>query len=151
MDAEHKTKIEAEIAALTKATQPAQASQPVAQAQTPGPAEKAPETATAESKAKAEQEDKQVKALRESVARKALWTDIDIASAVTIKPGETMMGEIIERFPNGNYKIRATKKVPYRDGHRVVSVVGIAKNGDISEDDKINSGKLYEYQLKAFR
>lgn len=148
IDAEHKAKIEAQIAELTKTP----AATPAAGQAASG--EKAP-AATAEAKPSNPEQDekiaKQIKELRDQQPRKAQWADIDVSSAVSIKAGDTLMGEVIERFNNGNYKIRATKKIPFRDGHRLVSVVGVAKPGDISEDDKVNSGKLYEYQLKTFR
>ncbi|MGZ3689354.1 MAG: hypothetical protein ACXVBW_13710, partial [Bdellovibrionota bacterium] len=78
--------------------------------------------------------------------------DIDIGKLIEIKPGETMLSEIVERFPNGNYKIRGTKKIPYKNGPpRVVSVVAIAKGSDITEEDVIPSGKLYEYRVESVR
>jgi flagellar basal body L-ring protein FlgH len=62
------------------------------------------------------------------------------------------MAEIVERYPNGNYKIRGTKRVLYKNGSpRLATVVAVAKGTDIGEDDVINSGKLYEYRLEAFR
>jgi hypothetical protein len=80
---------------------------------------------------------------------KASMADVDIYSALELKPGETMMGEILERYPNGNFKIRVVKRVPYKKGPlRLVSVVGIVKGSDINDEtDVINSGKLYEYRV----
>jgi flagellar basal body L-ring protein FlgH len=145
IDAEHSAKIEAQIAALSKpAEKTADPKTPVAvdaKATESKPATTEPDEAIA----------KQIKALREQTPRKATWSDIDVSGAVAIKPGDAMMGEVIERFPNGNYKIRATKKVPFRENHRLVSIVGVVKPGDLTEDDRVNSGKLYEYQLKTFR
>ncbi|MCM2322877.1 MAG: flagellar basal body L-ring protein FlgH [Oligoflexia bacterium] len=78
--------------------------------------------------------------------------DIDVAKALELKAGDTMLAEIVARYPNGNYKIRGTKKVVYRNGNpRVVSVLGVARGNDISEEDLISSGKLYEYRLEAYR
>ncbi len=78
--------------------------------------------------------------------------DIDISKAVEVKPGDQLMAEIIERYPNGNYKIRGAKRVVYRNGApRLVNFVAIAKNTDIGEDDVVNSGKLYEYRLETLR
>jgi flagellar basal body L-ring protein FlgH len=82
---------------------------------------------------------------------KATIADVDIAPLLELKAGDTMMGEIIERYPNGNYKIRTVKRVPYKRGPaRLVSVVSIVKSNDISEDtDAINSSKLYEYRAEV--
>ena len=61
------------------------------------------------------------------------------------------MGEIVERYSNGNYKVRATRRVPYRGTVRNMAMVGIVKNTEISDTDEIGSGKLYEYQIKVYR
>jgi flagellar basal body L-ring protein FlgH len=62
------------------------------------------------------------------------------------------MAEIIERYPNGNYKIRGTKRVLYKNGTpRLVNLVGVVRGSDIAEDDTVPSGKLYEYRLEAVR
>jgi len=78
-------------------------------------------------------------------------SELDIASSLEIKNGDMMMGEIIGRYPNGNYKIRATKKVLYKKGQaREVTVLGIVKATDLGEDtDTVNSGKLYDYQVEV--
>lgn len=83
----------------------------------------------------------------------ASLSDVDIYQAIDIKSGDTMMGEIIERYPNGNYKVRTVKRVNYKRGPpRIISVVGIIKGTDISEDaDTLNSGKLYEYRVETTR
>jgi flagellar basal body L-ring protein FlgH len=78
--------------------------------------------------------------------------DINVLPALEVKAGEPMMAEIVERYPNGNYKIRGIKRVLYKNGApRLVSLVGIAKSSDVSEEDVLNSGKLYEYRLEAHR
>ncbi len=84
-------------------------------------------------------------------AKEATYNDINVASSLEIKSGEIMMGEIVERYPNGNYKIRASKRVPYKGMVRMVQVLGIAKSTDINEQDVIGSSKLYEYRIAAFR
>ena len=79
--------------------------------------------------------------------REATFADIDIRKSMGIAAGEGIMAEIIERYPNGNYKVRGTKRVPYRNGYKLVTLTAIAKATDISEDDQLTSGKLYEYRL----
>lgn len=82
---------------------------------------------------------------------KASIKDVDIYPLIEVKAGDVMMGEILERYPNGNYKIRAIKKVNYsRGASRLVTLIGVVKDADISEDDQIQSGKLYEYRVEAF-
>lgn len=82
----------------------------------------------------------------------ATMADIDVGKSVEVKTGDTMLAEIVERYPNGNYKIRGTKKVAYRNGtSRVMTLIGIVRSSDIGEDDVVNSGKLYEYRLEALR
>ena len=80
---------------------------------------------------------------------RAALGDINIDPAIDLKPGGNMTGEILERYPNGNYKIMAIKRVPYKHGTpRMVSVVGIVKGSDITDDtDIIPSGKLYDYKV----
>ncbi len=87
-----------------------------------------------------------------SEAAKVLPSDVDVSKSLEVKPGDTMMAEIIERYPNGNYKIRGTKRVIYKNGApRLVNLVGVVKGSDIAEDDTVPSGKLYEYRLEAVR
>ncbi|OFZ02104.1 MAG: hypothetical protein A2Z97_05800 [Bdellovibrionales bacterium GWB1_52_6] len=82
----------------------------------------------------------------------ATFMDIDLGGALEIKANDTVLAEVVERYPNGNYKIRGTKKVLYKNGApRLLTVVAIAKGSDISEEDVVNSGKLYEYRLEAVR
>ncbi len=88
----------------------------------------------------------------EAPAREVTLADVDVSKSLEIKSGDSMMGEIIERYPNGNYKVRATKRVPYRNGAaRMISLVGVVRGVDISEEDVIPSSKLYEYRIEATR
>jgi flagellar basal body L-ring protein FlgH len=78
--------------------------------------------------------------------------DIDLTQTLELKANDTMLGEVVERYSNGNYRIRATKRVPYKNGApRMVTVTAVAKGTDFSEDDVIASGKLYEYKIEAVR
>lgn len=79
-------------------------------------------------------------------------TDVDVGKSLSLKAGDPLMAEIVERYPNGNYKVRATKRIPYKGGPpRFVSLVGVVKGSDIAEDDTVPSGKLYEYRIEASR
>lgn len=85
-------------------------------------------------------------------APKVLPSDVDVSKSLEVKAGDTMMAEIVERYPNGNYKIRGTKRVIYKNGApRLVNLVGVVRGSDIAEDDTVPSGKLYEYRLEAVR
>jgi flagellar basal body L-ring protein FlgH len=85
-------------------------------------------------------------------APKVMPSDVDVSKSLELKAGDTMMAEIIERYPNGNYKIRGTKRVLYKNGApRLVNLIGVVKGSDIAEDDTVPSGKLYEYRLEAVR
>lgn len=82
----------------------------------------------------------------------ATEADIDLTKSVELKAGDTMLAEILERYPNGNYKVRGTKRIPYKNGApRLMTMMGIVRGADVTEDDKLDSGKLYEYRLDATR
>lgn len=88
----------------------------------------------------------------EPQVREANMSDVDLSTELEIKANDTMMAEVVERYPNGNYKIRGTKKVIYKNGApRLVTVVAVARGQDITDEDVVNSGKLYEYRLEAAR
>jgi flagellar basal body L-ring protein FlgH len=82
---------------------------------------------------------------------KATFADVDLRKSMDFKTGDQSMAEVVERYPNGNYKIRGVKKIRYRNGYRMINFVAIAKNSDIGEDDKIDAGKLYEYRIETAR
>jgi len=77
--------------------------------------------------------------------------NVNIFPTLELQPGDSMAGQIMERYPNGNYKIRTIKRVFYKNGKsRFVKIVGTIKGSDVSEDtDLINSGKLYEYRVEV--
>lgn len=89
--------------------------------------------------------------VEEAEVREANFADINVIPSLGIKSGEPMMGEIIDRYPNGNYKIRATKRIPYRGTVRLLNLVAVAKASDVNDSETITSGKLYEYRLAVFK
>jgi flagellar basal body L-ring protein FlgH len=89
--------------------------------------------------------------VKEVEVPEATYADIDLTKSMGIKAGETMMGEIVERYPNGNDKIRATKKVNYPTGPRLLTMFAVAKGPDVEKKDIIASGGLYEYRLQVNR
>ena len=91
-------------------------------------------------------------ATADAAPREATVADIDVSKSLAVKVDDTMMAEIVERYPNGNYKVRATKRIPLKSGApRLMSLTGIARGSDIGEDDVVPSGKLYEYRIEALR
>ena len=85
----------------------------------------------------------------EKIASKLTYEDVDIYQSLEFKPGDKMMGEIAQRYANGNYLIKGTKRIPHKRGEtRMVEVLGIVKAADITEEtDIVNSGKLYEHRI----
>ncbi len=73
----------------------------------------------------------------------------EFESIIGIKVGEVMQGEILERYPNGNYKIRAMKRISTSYfGSRVVGIQGLVKGTDIVDDNStVASGKIYDIQI----
>ena len=87
----------------------------------------------------------------EGNGREATLADIDLSKSLGFKAGDPILAEIVERYPNGNYKLRGSKKVPYKGGFRYVTMLGIVRGQDVADDDTVQSGKLYEYRLEALR
>ncbi len=79
------------------------------------------------------------------------WSQVDLAKVIGLASAEELRAEIIDRYQNGNYKIRATKRILYRGSSKLVSMVAVAPASDFDEKDLINSGKLYEYKIKVAR
>jgi flagellar basal body L-ring protein FlgH len=77
------------------------------------------------------------------------WSQVDLTKVIGFTPNEELRAEIIDRYQNGNYKIRAVKRVLYRGSSKLVSMVGVAPAVDFDEKDLIASGKLYEYKIRV--
>lgn len=106
----------------------------------------APEAARAPASAKPGEE------VAEVQVPTATANDVNVANSIELKTGDSLMAEIVERFPNGNYRLRGVKRVVYKYGPpRLVTIVGIAKSSDISDEDVLNSGKIHEYRIEAHR
>lgn len=83
--------------------------------------------------------------------RQAGLSDIKSAEIFELKEGEKIMAEVLERYPNGNYKIRGVKRVPYRGGFRNLTMIGIAKGTAVSDKDELTTGNLYEYRMEVYQ
>ncbi len=93
-------------------------------------------------------EAEEVKSKMEKAVR---WSQVDLSKAVALNPSEELRAEIIDRFQNGNFKIRAVKRVLYRGSSKTISLVAVAPAADLDDKDMINSGKLYEYKIRVAR
>ncbi len=83
--------------------------------------------------------------------QQATYSDIDVSQNMGFKSGDLVLAEVVQRYPNGNYKIRGTKKISYRGTQRLMTLVAVVKGADINEEDQVDSGKLYEYRLEVVR
>jgi hypothetical protein len=90
-------------------------------------------------------------AVKTKMEKAVRWSQVDLSKAVGMAPNEELRAEIIDRYQNGNYKIRAVKRILYRGSSKNVSLVAVAPAADFDEKDLINSGKLYEYKIKVAR
>ncbi len=97
-------------------------------------------------------ENEEKKPEKEAVeAPRAKMSDVDITQCMGVKAGEQFMTEIVQRYPNGNYKVRGTKRIPYRGGSKLVSLLGVVKGTDITDEETVTSGKLYEYRVEIIQ
>jgi len=94
---------------------------------------------------------KDASAAEEPEVRDATYADIDVKDGMQFASGETVMAEIIKRFPNGNYMLQSTRRIPYRGTIRTMNMVAVARAEDVDQQDTVKSGKLYEYRIKVFR
>ncbi len=77
------------------------------------------------------------------------WSQVDLSKTIGITSNEDVRAEIIDRYQNGNYKIRAVKRIMYRGSSKLVSLVAVAPAADFDDGDLIKSGKLYEYKIRV--
>lgn len=79
------------------------------------------------------------------------WSQVDLSQAIGLASNEDIRAEVIDRYQNGNYKIRAVKRVMYRGSSKLISLVAVAPAADFEEGDVIKSGRLYEYKIRVAR
>lgn len=68
-----------------------------------------------------------------------------------IAPEDILTAEVLERFPNGNVRIRGVKRVPFKTSVRNIEVVAICKGNDISETDMVKSSKFFDQRVELYR
>lgn len=89
--------------------------------------------------------------VKERMQKAVRWSQVDLSKSIGLAPNDELRAEVIEKYPNGNFKIRAVKRVLYRGASKLVSLVGIAPANDFDDKDAVASGKLYEYKIKIAR
>jgi flagellar basal body L-ring protein FlgH len=77
------------------------------------------------------------------------FSAVDVTGSLGLKAGDTLLAEIAERFPNGNYKVRGMKRVPYRNSTKLISFTGVVRGNDLAGEEPVPSGKIYEYRLQT--
>lgn len=75
----------------------------------------------------------------------AKMADEDTGSA------DSMTAEILERYPNGNLRVRAVKRIPFKRKVRNMDVVAIVRGSDIDEKDVVKSSKLLEHKAELYK
>ena len=89
--------------------------------------------------------------VKDKMEKAVRWSQIDLSKALGVAPAEEIRAEIIDRYPNGNYKIRAIKRILYRGSSKQISLMGVAPIADFDDKDQIASAKLYETRVKVAR
>lgn len=84
-------------------------------------------------------------------AYKGAISGVSKVTALNNANTETMTAEIVERYPNGNVRLRGMKRVPFKKKVRNMEVVAIAKGSDIDESDTISSSKFLEQKVELYR
>ena len=89
--------------------------------------------------------------VKTNMEKSVRWSQVDLTKAVGLLPSQEFRAEIIDRYQNGNYKIRAVKRLQYRGSSKLISLVAVAPAADFDDTDLIKSGKLYEYKIRVAR
>jgi flagellar L-ring protein precursor FlgH len=64
---------------------------------------------------------------------------------------DRITAEVLERFPNGNLRIRGIKRIPFKTKTRNMEVIAIIRNSDIDASDSISSSKFLEHKVELYR
>lgn len=73
------------------------------------------------------------------------------ATAGGLAPEDILTAEVLERYPNGNVRIRGVKRVPFKRSVRNIEVIAILKGADIGENDQVPSSKFFEQHVEIYR
>ena len=75
------------------------------------------------------------------------WSQVDLSKVVGLNPADELRAEIIDRYQNGNYKIRAVERVLYRGSSKTIVGVAIATSVDFDYKDLISILTNYCFQF----
>ncbi len=89
--------------------------------------------------------------VKDKMEKAVRWSQVDLTKSLGLAANEELRAEIVDRYQNGNYKIKATKRIVFRGSSKMVSLVGVAPATDFDDKDQIASGKLYETRIKVAR
>ncbi len=64
---------------------------------------------------------------------------------------DLLTAEVLERYPNGNVRLRGIKRVPFKRQVRNIEVVAIVKGADISESDVVKSSKFFDQHVELYK
>lgn len=64
---------------------------------------------------------------------------------------DLLTAEVLERYPNGNVRIRGIKRVPFKRQVRNIEVLAIVRGADIDEADTVKSSKFFEHRVELYR
>ncbi|MBI3543436.1 MAG: flagellar basal body L-ring protein FlgH [Deltaproteobacteria bacterium] len=64
---------------------------------------------------------------------------------------DMLTAEVLERYPNGNVRVRGIKRVPFKRQVRNIEVVAIVKGADIGEQDVVKSSKFFDQHVEIYR
>lgn len=64
---------------------------------------------------------------------------------------ELITAEVIERYPNGNLRVRGMKRIPFKTKTRSMEVTAIVRNSDVNEKDIVKSSKILEHRLELYK
>lgn len=56
--------------------------------------------------------------------------------------------EVLDRFDNGNYRVRGIKEVLFRGQRHRLEITGIARESDIGDDESVSSSKLLSAKVE---
>ena len=73
------------------------------------------------------------------------------ADATEAGASDLLTAEVLERYPNGNVRLRGIKRVPFKRQVRNIEVVAIVKGADISEADVVKSSKFFDQHVELYK
>jgi hypothetical protein len=73
------------------------------------------------------------------------------AAPPELSANDMLTAEVLERFPNGNVRLRGIKRVPFKRQVRNIEVLAIVKGNEITEQDTVKSSKFFDQRVELYR